>query len=128
MASGWYAAFKDIPWSKALSVAPAIAERGRKLWGRAQPRAASVPPLSAAGAEALPALEVRCSTLESRIAQLDEEMVSSFEVVQAIAEQHSELVRAVDILLERTRVLLRACILLGAALVALLVLVLFLRA
>lgn len=41
-----------------------------------------------------------------------------------MADQHSQLVQAVDVLLVRTRVLVRISVLLGVACVALLVLVL----
>lgn len=111
MAIGWYESLKDIPWGKALSVAPAIAERGKALWARVKSREPKHP-----------------TALEARVAELNEELVASFEVVQAMAEQHSELVRAVEVLLARTRVLLRACVVLGAVLVAVLVLLLTLAA
>jgi hypothetical protein len=101
MAVSWYAAFRDIPWKKALSVAPSIVEGGRKLWNR-------------------------IDSLEVRTAQLGEEAASSFEVVRAIAEQHSQLaeqhaqlVDAVDVLIVRTYVLLWTCAILALAVVAL---------
>jgi hypothetical protein len=111
MAIGWYESLKDIPWSKALGVAPSIAERGKTLWDRVKSREAKAP-----------------GALEARVAELNQELAASFELVQAMAEQHSELVRAVDLLLARTRVLLRACMVLGAVLAAVLVLLLTLAA
>jgi len=125
MAISWYDSLKDIPWSKALSMAPSIADRGKKLWSRlatrdGTPTAPATPPPGAAAAESLSALEIRCHVLESRVSH--QEVVASFEVVQALAEQHSEMVPAVELLLARTRVLLRVCALLGVALVALLIL------
>lgn len=133
MAINWLAAFKDIPWSTVLAVAPSIAEGGKKLWARVvkhEPEETAVtgahplqqPPTSPS--EAIAALEVRVQSLETNAAQLKEETVSSFEVVRALTEQHSQLVSAVDVLIARTRVLLRACIALGVAVVALLILTL----
>ena len=111
MAISWYDSLKDLPWSKALGTAPSISERGKALWERVGRRAPKPP-----------------SALEARVGELNEELIASFEVVQAMAEQHSELVTAVDVLLARTRLLLRTCAVLGAVLVAVLVLLLTLAA
>jgi hypothetical protein len=124
MALGWLAAFKAIPWTKVVSAAPTIVEGGHRLWTlvRQRPGAEDTPharPAAGSVPESIAALEVRLGTLESQVSQLKEEAVSSYEVVRALTEQHSQLVGAVDILIARTRVLLRACIVLGVALVAL---------
>jgi hypothetical protein len=57
--------------------------------------------------------------LEKKTAELGQEAMSSFEVVRSLTEQHSQVVRAVDVLIARTRVLVRVCILLAVAVVAL---------
>lgn len=108
----------------------ALVEKGKQLWSRAAARTART---SGQSAEAHAAIEVRVQVLEQRAAGLEEEAVSSFEVVRSITEQHSQLaeqnaqlVEAVDALLARTRLLAWACAALGAAAVALLVLVLVL--
>lgn len=133
MAVGWFASFKDIPWAKALNVAPAIVDKGKRLWSSvAEHKPRSSPDRSiSAGSDALSAAEVRVHALELKTLQLEEEAVSSFDVVRSIAEQHSqiaeqhaELVSAVDVLLVRTRVLSWACALLGLSTAALLVVVL----
>jgi len=133
MATRWFASISDIPWGKALASAPALAERGRDLLGRLAGRAqgdVSVTPVAPATVdasnEAIAALEVRYRVLESRAKGADEELKASFEVVHALAEQHSELVRVVDALIARTRMLLGAAIALAAVCAALALLV-FLR-
>jgi hypothetical protein len=124
----WFASFKELPWSKALAVAPAIAERGKKLWDSVTSRGASPTPAATAtprgAAETAAALEVRFHAAEARVAHLEQEVVASFEVVNSLAEQNSELVRAVDMLLARTRVLLRVCALLAISIAALFLLIL----
>lgn len=115
MASGWLAPFKDVAWARVLGMAPSLAERARKLWQR-QPAAEDT--AAPATEDAVSAVEVRLHQIERRVATLQEEAVSSFEVVRAITEQHSELVRAVEELLARTRTLLRACVLLALGVAA----------
>jgi len=126
------ASLRDGAWAKLMSAAPALVERGKKLWSSVAARADRTPATPRA-AEAHAEMEVRVRVLEQRAAGLEEEAVSSFEVVRSITEQHSQLaeqnaqlVEAVDVLLARTRLLAWACAALGAAAVALLVLVLVL--
>jgi len=131
MAVDWLASLKHVPWSKVLGAAPTIVEGGRKLWDRVARRNAEETPAGAAKRdaplpvpEALAAMELRLDALETKSAQLRDEAVASFDVVRSMAEQHSQLVHAVDVLLVRTRVLVRVCILLGLVCVALFVLIL----
>jgi len=131
MAVNWFASFKDVPWSKVIGMAPTIVENGKKLWDKVSSRtegdgsgettqsAAQLPVT-----EAIAAFELRLEALEKKSAQLREEAVASFEVVRSITDQHSQVVQAVDVLLVRTRVLVRISILLGVVCVALFVLVL----
>jgi len=131
MAVNWFASFKDVPWSKVIGMAPSIVENGRKLWDNVSKRTGSdrTGETTQSAAElpvpaAIAAFELRLEALEKKSAQLREETVASFDVVRSITDQHSQLVQAVDVLLVRTRVLVRISILLGVACVALFVLVL----
>lgn len=131
MSVNWFASLKDVPWSKVIGAAPTIVESGKKLWdkvssktggdssGETTQSAADLPVPAA-----IAAFELRLEALERKSAQLREEVVASFDVVRSITDQHSQVVQAVDVLLVRTRLLLRVCVLLGIACVALLVLVL----
>jgi hypothetical protein len=130
MQMGWSSFFKDIPWSAVLDGASSIVEGAKKLWGRMTtkqqepPGAAPAPKKPEAPvAEQLSALEVRLQTLEKKTAELGQEAMSSFEVVRSLTEQHSQVVRAVDVLIARTRVLVRVSILLAVAVLALFVFV-----
>ncbi len=131
MAVNWFASLKDFPWSKAIGMAPTIVESGKKLWDKVSSRtesdragettqSAAQLPVPAA----IAAFELRLEALEKRSAQLREEAVASFDVVRSITDQHSQVVHAVDVLLVRTRLLVRISLLLGVACVALFVLVL----
>jgi len=129
MAEGRSTSSRDGAWAKVTSAAPALVEKGKQLWAKVATRSARTPVVHAAEAHA--EVEVRVQMLEQRAAGLEEEAVSSFDVVRSIAEQHSQLaeqnaqlVEAVDALLARTRLLAWACAALGAAAVVLLILVL----
>jgi hypothetical protein len=131
MAVNWFASLKDVPWTKVIGMAPTIVENGRKLWDKVANRNAEVAAASAPKdppptplPEALAQIEFRLGILEKKSAQLREEAVASFDVVRSMADQHSQLVHAVDVLLVRTRVLVRVCVMLGVACVALLALIL----
>lgn len=131
MAVHWLTSLRNIPWTQVLQVAPSLVEGSRKLWGRLANREAGVStgPGSPGVAESSPteqiaALEIRLHAMQKELQQIGGEMVSSFDVVKSLSEQHSEMVKAMDVLISRTRVLLWVCAVLAAAVAALAVLVL----
>lgn len=98
-------------WKNALSLAPALVEKGKAIWEKVSSRRSPVgaPPPSLQ--EPVPA-EIRIPALERRVGQLEEEAAASFEVTSAVAqqqsqlaEQHAELVQVAEALLQRTRAL-----------------------
>jgi len=129
MKQGLLSSFRNISWDKVLGAAPAISEAALKLWQRVA-RAPEVPQLSAAAPalnpELLAAIDVRVGPLQQRLSALEQESRSSFEVVRSMAEQHTQLVNAVDLLLARTQLLLGVAALLSAVVLVLAV-VLFIR-
>lgn len=126
MAVRWIASFKSIPWTKVLSVAPTIVDGARKLWSNVTRKDARIqkPPILLEEKVYSPdpfisVIEKQMQALELRTAQLGEEMASSSEIIDKLAEQQSQLVQAVDILRVRTRALLWVCGLLGLAIILL---------
>ena len=126
MAGKWISSFKDIAWSKVQDAVPAIMEGARKAWGQAENKdvkaVLDAAETTSQGTATPESLKIWIDTLDKRTRQLSEEAVASFQVVRAITEQHSKMIEAVDLLLERTRVLLWLC---GALAFALLVLFAF---
>ena len=57
--------------------------------------------------------------VQHEVAQLREQASTSAEVISSLAEQNARLVQAVDVLRVRTRILMAACGVLAAGLVAL---------
>lgn len=126
MSGKWISSFKDISWSKVQEAVPAIVEGARKAWGQGGNKPAKAvgasPDTTSHGAPTPESLQVWIDTLDKRTRGLAEEAVASFDVVRSITEQHSKVVEAVDLLLERTRVLLWTCAALTVAVLALFVL------
>ena len=118
------AAFKAIPWTDVLAAAPTIVQSAEKLWGTVLRKKNELQPDSEANPVEHPAppetltlagLDSRQLLLENRIGELQAEAVSSSELIKSLAEQNAQLVRAVDILRQRTRMLLRWCAVLTLA-------------
>jgi hypothetical protein len=125
MKQGLLDAFRNLSWDKVRGAAPAISEAARKLWQRVAgtPEALSLPAAAPAlNPEMLAAIDVRIGPLQQRMQALEQESRASFEVVRSMAEQHTQLVDAVDALLSRTQWLLRLAVVLGFAVAALAVL------
>jgi len=128
MASSWLSSFRDIGWDKVVGANASVVDGARGLWqrlrGAAAEETAPPHPRNALNPEVMAAIDLRVQPLAKRVAALDQEVRSSFEVVNSMAQQHTQLVQAVDLLLARTRLLLLLCGLLGAASLVLLLLLL----
>lgn len=114
MAIDYLTALKLIPWDQVARNAPSIIDGSKKLWSAvtkgAQPAATNT--------------DSRMSSLESQVSELRQELISSADLIKALAEQNSHLVQAVGALQARVRMLLGAVAALGAGVVVLAVLLL----
>ncbi len=100
MALGWLTALKTIPWTDVISTAPVVVDGAKKLWhsvGKKPAHPVPLPP-SAAAAEApsIAALQARIAALETEAADLHGQMVSSSELIKALAEQNTQLIRRIE--------------------------------
>lgn len=103
MAIGWLTVLSSVPWTEVINNAPKVADGARKLWksvsGKSGDAQASNTPAHA-GAEpealTLPAMAARITELESVVADLHAQMLASSELVKALADQNTELVRRVE--------------------------------
>lgn len=122
MAIGWLTVLKAVPWVEVISNAPKVADGARKLWntvGRktADPEVAAptVPEGVPGTPPTLEALQARLRTLEVRSAELHEQMLASSELIKALADQNTELIRRVEANRVRVRWLSLAVAVLGLA-------------
>ncbi|MCW3480976.1 hypothetical protein OL229_15615 [Neisseriaceae bacterium JH1-16] len=115
MAISWIAAFKAIPWSDVLSATPTIVQGAEKLWHSVKKKQGS----HAAPVELPVGDAARLTQLEEQVAELRHEALASSALIKSLAEQNDQLVRAVEVLRVRTRLLLGAGMAGLAALIAL---------
>jgi hypothetical protein len=109
--AGWLTAFRAIPWAELIAAAPVVVQGAQKLWATVKRKDA------APAASSRP--EDRQRALDAQIEELRNELAATSGLVAQLAEQNRRLIEAVDALRIRTRVLLVACAVLGAALVSL---------
>jgi len=110
MAIGWLAVLLSVPWSDVVKNAPLVADSAKKLWNavaRKSPRslntASDAKTARSPETQAIAALESRVSELETAAADLQNQMVASSELIKALADQNSQLVKGIEAM--RIRVL-----------------------
>ncbi|RYF00780.1 MAG: hypothetical protein EOO32_06170 [Comamonadaceae bacterium] len=114
MPVGWMTALKLVPWGDVIEATPQIMQAARKLLGSTQkPAAGSTPPGAGAAVDPVHALQ-------QRVEQLGEEQRASALLIQSLAEQNAQLVRAVDALRVRSQRLVLGATALGVVTVGLL--------
>ena len=124
MAVGWMTALKLVPWGDVLAATPQIVQGARKLLGKKRPGAAEPPGTDISAAEAgsasLPAA-VQLQRLTERIEQLEQAQQDSAVLIQSLAEQNAQVVRAVEELRLRSQRLTGALAVVGVFCAGLLV-------
>ena len=104
----WALAFKVIPWADVIAAAPGVARNAQKLWrqvgrnGAAGEAAASAATGLSASAQPQAA---RLAQLENALARLDDQCAHQAELLSTLAAQNAQLVQAVEVLRQRTRLL-----------------------
>ena len=99
MAIPWLTVLQAVPWGEVIRNAPKVAEGARTLWNKTAGPAAPVSP----GATQAPAvqptvaqLQARLQASEAAVAELQGQMQSATQLIQQLAEQNTQLVRAVE--------------------------------
>ncbi|MGL6072126.1 hypothetical protein [Craterilacuibacter sp.] len=109
MAISWLAVLKSVPWADVVSNAPVIAEGAKKLWkktvAKTPPPVAEVvvSPVDAVPEhdQAMVQRDARLAALESTVADLQQQMLASSELITALAGQNNQLVQRIDLLRRR---------------------------
>lgn len=120
MAIPWLVVLQSVPWSDVIRNAPKIADGAKKLWNAVAGKSAVPnPPLVVPGpdsATSAGSLAARVVELESAVADLHAQMLASSEVIKALAEQNTQLIKRVEA--NRVRVAWLTAVAVVAALVA----------
>ncbi|MEO5695991.1 MAG: hypothetical protein ABIQ60_02520 [Burkholderiaceae bacterium] len=136
MAIGWFTVLKSVPWSTVIGNAPVVADGAKKLWNAVASKKAAVPetPASAESPSSsslhdddsvIALLQARLEADEAALADLEAQMLTSTELIKALAEQNTQLIDRVEANRIRTLWLVRAVVVLGvfAALAAVVLIV-----
>lgn len=103
MAIGWLLLLKTVPWADVISNAPAVADGAKKLWNTVARKtpSAHVPsegtpiPLSPE-TEAVAQMQARLALIETTASELHNQMLTSSELIKALADQNAELIKRVE--------------------------------
>jgi TolA-binding protein len=110
MAIGWLTVLRSVPWGEVISSAPKVAEGAKKLWQAVanKPPSPDMPPAGAHAAhssdpQAVAKLQSQLAQLQASVNDLHSQMLASSELIKALAEQNTQLIKRIE--LNRLRVL-----------------------
>lgn len=112
-------AVKAVPWGDVIAAAPSVVQGANALWDRVAKKRPKGDPVDAPStASAGASTEVRLAALEQVVTELQKEALASSQLIRSLAEQNVQLVREVEVLRLRSRVMLGAAVLFSVALAA----------
>ena len=127
MAIPWLAILSNVPWKDVIDKAPKVADGAKKLWksvakksGPSEPANTNVKPAHSGEEQTIASLDTRVIELKNEVAALHEQMLASSEIIEALAEQNTQLIKSIEIF--RGRVLRLGLLTVTLSLVALLAL------
>jgi hypothetical protein len=94
MTLGWMTILQKMPWTEVIRNAPAVADGARKLWRRVAGKGSGAEAVAATDAEQPPAEQL--AALRSQVEALHGQMLASSEVIQALAEQNTQLIARLE--------------------------------
>ena len=104
MAIGWLALLKVVPWLEVARKAPEIAENAKKLWGTVANKSPKSELVLVNEHTVLDSddqendwLKQKLGIIESANAELRKQMLTSSELIKALADQNAALVKKVEI-------------------------------
>ena len=110
MAIGLFSILRMVPWGDVISKAPEVADGARKLWRAVakKPPAAEVPtagaqPAISSEARSLAVLQAQLAAAEAEISDLHGQMLESSQLIKALADQNTQLIKRFEV--NRIRVL-----------------------
>ena len=123
MALPWLAVLKIVPWTDVINNAPKVADGAKKLWNAigkqpSAPKRAAPAENPAATPEAPSITLLRLTALETATAELHEQMLASSELIKALAEQNTQLIKHIETNRVRMRWMWLAIVIIGVLVVS----------
>ena len=123
MTVSWLTVLKLVPWTDVIKNAPAVADGAKKLWksvGKNTAVDTNEAPTTPASAlstlpesQAIAMLERQIGTLEVTVGELHQQMLESSELIKALADQNTQLIKRVEVNRRRIWVLAGLVLMLG---------------
>ncbi len=90
----------NIPWGQVVDNAPKVADGAARLWKTVRRKNADAPTEASPQVDAhqtqADVLERRLAAMEAQVLSLEEQLGSSAELIKALAEQNTQLVRKIE--------------------------------
>ncbi len=102
MAIGWLALLKIVPWVDVVRNAPMVVDEAKKLWNSVAKKSPLDAELQAKQSQqafekpTIESLQTRLNVIESACAELHKQLLASTELIKALAEQNTQLVKRVE--------------------------------
>lgn len=104
MAIPWLTLLNSVPWKDVIGNAPKVADGAKKLWKSVAKKAApsedakaGVTPARSSEEQTIATLDTRVIELKDEVAGLNEAMLASSELIKALAEQNTQLIKSIAI-------------------------------
>ena len=104
MAIGWISLLSAVPWKDVISSAPAVADSAKKLWNTVTKKVPleNIPTFElTAGAstdsELINKLLNKLNELDTTVIELQKQMLASSELIKALADQNTALIKRVEV-------------------------------
>jgi small-conductance mechanosensitive channel len=114
MATGWIRAIRAVPWNEVIAAAPTVVGSAKRILSALQKKQRGENAASRSGPATPLPVDPELRALHQRIDELKADLVDATEVLENLADQHAQLVVALEALRERTRALVWASALLAA--------------
>lgn len=98
----WVTVLQAVPWSEVIRNAPKVAEGAKKLWKTVGKKptspevAESGTPPAVSPEQTMAQMEARAEALETTVADLHEQMLAASELIKALADQNTQLVKRIE--------------------------------
>lgn len=99
----WLAVLQSVPWTDVIRNAPKVADGAKKLWstiGKKPPaperKASSENHALSPEAKIIATLQAQLAAVEASAADLHDQMLASSEIIKALAEQNTQLIRRIE--------------------------------
>ena len=123
MAFGWITVLKIIPWKDVLENAPHIAKASKNLYAGTKNNTSSSS--GTAGSSAPRSDNGKKESRDSRLHEIEREVLDLNSVVRSLAKQNVRIVEAIEVLRIRSKILIFSCVTLGSISICLILLLIF---